>query len=109
MSRTVLVTGGGGFIGSNLVRALLDCGDSVRVLDNFATGNRGNLVGLDVEIVEGELRSYERVHNAVRGSEIVFHLGALVVSGSWTERGTEPSAPRWKTISLPRTALCTRS
>jgi UDP-glucose 4-epimerase len=76
MSR-VLVTGGGGFIGSHLVRALLERGDEVRVLDNFATGNRANLEGLDIEVVEGELRSYERVHNAVRGCEVVFHLGAL--------------------------------
>jgi len=73
----VLVTGGAGFIGSNLVRALLERGDDVRVLDNFSTGSRANLDGLDIEVVEGELRSYERVHNAVRGTEIVFHLGAL--------------------------------
>ena len=75
----VLVTGGAGFIGSNLVRALLARGDDVRVLDNFSTGNRANLAGLgdDVELVEGELRSYERVHNAMRGVEVVFHLGAL--------------------------------
>ena len=73
----VLVTGGAGFIGSNLVRALLERGDDVRVLDNFSTGNRSNLEGLDVEVVEGELRSYERVHNAVNGTEIVYHLGAL--------------------------------
>jgi UDP-glucose 4-epimerase len=74
-----LVTGGAGFIGSNLARALLERGDDVRVLDNFSTGRRGNLTGLedDVEVVEGELRSYERVHNAVRGTELVFHLGAL--------------------------------
>ena len=79
MSRKVLVTGGGGFIGSNLVRGLLERGDSVRILDNFATGNRANLAGLedDVEVIEGELRSYERVHNAVRGVELVFHQGAL--------------------------------
>jgi nucleoside-diphosphate-sugar epimerase len=76
MAKT-LVTGGGGFIGSNLVRALLERGDDVRVLDNFSTGNRANLAGLDVDIVEGELRSYERVHNAVRGTDVVFHLGAL--------------------------------
>jgi UDP-glucose 4-epimerase len=74
-----LVTGGAGFIGSNLIRALLARGDDVRVLDNFSTGNRANLAELepDVEVVEGELRSYERVHAAVRGSEAVFHLGAL--------------------------------
>jgi UDP-glucose 4-epimerase len=73
----VLVTGGAGFIGSHLVQALLERGDEVRVLDNFSTGARANLAGLGVEVVEGELRSYERVHNAVRGTEVVFHLGAL--------------------------------
>ena len=75
----VLVTGGAGFIGSNLVRALLARGDEVRVLDNFSTGNRANLAEIidAIEIVEGELRSYERVHNATRGVEVVYHLGAL--------------------------------
>jgi nucleoside-diphosphate-sugar epimerase len=77
LSRVSLVTGGAGFIGSNVVRALLERGDEVRVLDNFSTGSRGNLAGLDVNVFEGELRSYERVHNAVRGAEVVFHLGAL--------------------------------
>ncbi len=75
----VLVTGGAGFIGSNLVAALLERGDDVRVLDNFSTGSRANLaaLGRDVEVVEGDLRSYERVHTAVRGSAVVFHQGAL--------------------------------
>ena len=75
----VLVTGGAGFIGSNLVRALVERGDDVRVLDNFSTGNRSNLAELtgEIEIVEGELRSYERVHAATRGVEVVFHQGAL--------------------------------
>jgi UDP-N-acetylglucosamine/UDP-N-acetyl-alpha-D-glucosaminouronate 4-epimerase len=72
-----LVTGGAGFIGSNLVEALLERGDDVRVLDNFSTGFRANLEGLEVDVVEGELRSYERVHAAVRGIEVVYHLGAL--------------------------------
>ena len=48
----VLVTGGAGFIGSSLARALLERGDDVRILDNFSTGDRANLDGLDVEIVE---------------------------------------------------------
>ncbi len=79
MSGRVLVTGGAGFIGSNLVEALLERGDDVRVLDNFSTGSRANLaaLGREVEVVEGDLRSYERVHTAVRGTELVFHLGAL--------------------------------
>jgi nucleoside-diphosphate-sugar epimerase len=75
----VLVTGGGGFIGSNLVERLVREGESVRVLDNFATGRRENLLHLldDVELVEGDVQSYERAHNAVRGCEVVFHLAAL--------------------------------
>jgi UDP-N-acetylglucosamine/UDP-N-acetyl-alpha-D-glucosaminouronate 4-epimerase len=91
----VLVTGGGGFIGSNLVRGLLERGDEVRVLDNFSTGNRANLAGLasDVELVEGDLRSYERVHAAVRGVEVVFHQGAL------------PSVPRSVQDPLTTTAV----
>jgi nucleoside-diphosphate-sugar epimerase len=74
-----LVTGGAGFIGSNLARALMLRGDEVRVLDNFSTGNRRNLaeLGGEIEVVEGELRSYERVHAATRGIEVVFHQGAL--------------------------------
>ena len=73
------MTGGAGFIGSNLVRALLERGDTVRVLDNFSTGNRGNLAEIagEIEVIEGELRSYERVHNATRGSDVVFHIRAL--------------------------------
>ena len=91
----VLVTGGSGFIGSNLVRALLARGDEVRVLDNFSTGNRDNLAGLehDVDLVEGDLRSYERVHAAVRGVEVVYHQGAL------------PSVPRSVQDPLTTTAV----
>jgi UDP-glucose 4-epimerase len=74
-----LVTGGAGFIGSNLVHALLARGDEVVVLDNFSTGRRGNLAAIEaeIEIFEGDMRSYERVHNAVRGVEVIFHQGAL--------------------------------
>ena len=75
----ILVTGGAGFIGSHLVTALLQRGDEVRVLDNFSTGLRTNLDAVEgeFELFEGDLRSYERVHRAVRGCEIVLHQGAL--------------------------------
>jgi nucleoside-diphosphate-sugar epimerase len=75
----VLVTGGAGFIGSNLVDALLSVGHDVRILDNFSTGHRSNVrhVGEDVELIEGDLRSYERVSRAVHGCEVVFHEGAM--------------------------------
>ena len=72
-----LVTGGAGFIGSNIVRALLEEGHDVRVLDNFSTGHRANLDGLEIELVEGDLRSYERVATATKGVELVFHEAAL--------------------------------
>jgi UDP-glucose 4-epimerase len=74
-----LVTGGAGFIGSHLVVALLRRGDDVRVLDNFSTGFRSNLASVDgeFELLEGDLRSYERVHAAVRGCDAVLHQGAL--------------------------------
>ena len=75
----VLVTGGGGFIGSNLVERLLREGHDVRVLDNFATGRRENLIELldQIDLIEGDIQSYERVHNAVRGCEVIFHQAAL--------------------------------
>lgn len=75
----VLVTGGAGFIGSHLVSALLARGDRVVVLDNFSSGRRSNLDELagEIELVEGDLRSYERVHAAMGGVELVVHQGAL--------------------------------
>jgi nucleoside-diphosphate-sugar epimerase len=75
----VLVTGGGGFIGCHLVERLLGDGHDVRVLDNFATGRRENLTEPldDIELVEGDMQSYERVHTAVRGCEVVLHQAAL--------------------------------
>lgn len=76
---TVLVTGGAGFIGSHLVRRLLTGGHTVRVVDNFSTGRRENLGEVlgDVELIEGDLQSYERAHAAVRGVDVVLHQAAL--------------------------------
>lgn len=73
-----LVTGGAGFIGSHIVQALLKQGDKVRVFDNFSSGKRENLKGLDVEVIEGDLRDASRVAEAVRGMDIVFHEAAFV-------------------------------
>ncbi len=76
---TYLVTGGAGFIGSNIVEELLRRGEKVRVLDNFTTGKRENLAPfLDrIELVEGDLRSYHQVREAVGGVDVVLHQAAL--------------------------------
>jgi UDP-glucose 4-epimerase len=91
----VLVTGGGGFIGSHLAGRLAADGHEVRIIDNFATGRRSNteLLPDDVELVEGDIQSYERVHNAVAGCEVVLHQAAL------------PSVPR--SIQDPLTSNAT--
>lgn len=76
-----LVTGGAGFIGSNIVKELLRRGEKVRVLDNFATGKRENLLPFNgnpnLEVIEGDLRSFHIVRDAVRGCDYVLHQGAL--------------------------------
>ncbi len=74
-----LVTGGAGFIGSHLAEALLDQGESVRVLDNLATGRETNLAALQgrAQLIRGDLRNLEAVRAAVEGVEVVFHQGAL--------------------------------
>ena len=78
-SSLYLVTGGAGFIGSNLVRRLLADGQRVRVLDNFSTGQRENLadLGSSLQVVDGDLRREEDVRRAVQGARYVLHLGAL--------------------------------
>lgn len=89
----VLVTGGAGFIGSNLVDALLVDGNyQVRVIDNFATGHRKNLAhcASDIELVEGDIRDLEIVEDAVQGVDMILHQAAL------------PSVPR--SIKAPVTS-----
>jgi UDP-glucose 4-epimerase len=73
-----LITGGAGFIGSHITRALLEQGAKVRILDNFSSGKRDNLKGLEVEIIEGDLRDASRVAEAVRGVNVIFHEAAFV-------------------------------
>ena len=74
-----LITGGAGFIGSNMVRFLLEKGEKVRVLDNFETGKRENLteVADQIEFIEGDIRDMNTVRRAVVGTEVVYHLAAL--------------------------------
>jgi nucleoside-diphosphate-sugar epimerase len=81
-----VVTGGGGFIGSNLVEAILAKGDRVRVLDNFATGRRANLEaaaswansgGGSFELVEGDIRDLATCRLAIAGADYVLHQAAI--------------------------------
>ena len=74
-----LVTGGGGFIGSHIVRALVQRGDRVRVLENGLTGSRARIrdVLADVEWIDGDVRDLDAVQRACRGVEVVFHQAAV--------------------------------
>jgi UDP-glucose 4-epimerase len=86
-----LVTGGAGFIGSNIVEGLLQRGEKVRILDNFSTGKRENIIEIKrnlakekresnfekLEIVEGDIRSYHIVREAVEGVDFILHQAAL--------------------------------
>ena len=77
--------GGAGFIGSHVTAELLRRGHVVRVLNNSSTGKRENLaaVGCDVELIEGDVRSYERTQAATQSVDCVIHVAAL------------PSVPRY--------------
>ncbi|HYU17080.1 MAG TPA: SDR family oxidoreductase [Chloroflexota bacterium] len=73
-----LVTGGAGFIGSNITRALVARGDRVRVFDNFLTGRPENLADLpDVEVVRGDLRDLGGLRTVMAGVDCVLHQAAL--------------------------------
>ncbi|MGB9877834.1 MAG: SDR family oxidoreductase [bacterium] len=74
-----LVTGGAGFIGSNIVERLLQEGHKVRVLDNFSTGRRENLFHLldKIELIEGDIRDLDACRKAVEGVDFVLHQAAL--------------------------------
>jgi len=79
MSNKYLITGGAGFIGSNLARYILDKGHDVVVLDNFATGKRENLTEIKdrITLIEGDIRDRKTVDQAITGCKAVFHQGAL--------------------------------
>jgi UDP-N-acetylglucosamine/UDP-N-acetylgalactosamine 4-epimerase len=79
--RRVLVTGGAGFIGSNLVESFLLTGNSVVCLDNFSTGKRENisefLSNPEFTLIEGDIRNYDDCLKAVKNIDVVFHEAAL--------------------------------
>ena len=79
MADLYLITGGAGFIGSNLAEALIRDGERVRIFDNFTTGTLDNLAAVRdrVEVVEGDLRDFDAVRQAMRGVNYVSHQGAL--------------------------------
>jgi len=72
----IAVTGGAGFVGTNLVRALLKENHEVVIIDDFSTGLKGNLKGLDVNVNEISVVDADRVSKALEKSEYIFHLGA---------------------------------
>ena len=77
---TSLVTGGAGFIGSHLVDALLERGDTVRVLDNLSTGKISNLQGVleRIDFIDGDIRKSADLQRALKGVDLVFHQAAFV-------------------------------
>ncbi len=79
MSTKVLITGGAGFIGSNLADALIRLGARVSIIDNFTTGFLDNLEEIkgDFEFIEGDINDDKAVDKAIEGVEVVFHQAAL--------------------------------
>ena len=79
MRKKVLLTGGGGFIGSHIAEGLISGNYSVKIIDNFSTGNKNNLKDLlkQIELVEGDIRDYSTVVKVMKEIDIVVHLAAL--------------------------------
>ncbi|MFL6373636.1 MAG: SDR family oxidoreductase [Pyrinomonadaceae bacterium] len=79
LTNKVLITGGAGFIGSNLADGLIREGAKVTILDNFLTGFQENLdeINGDFELIEGDITDTETVKKAVEGCEVIFHEAAL--------------------------------
>lgn len=80
-TKNILITGGAGFIGSNLCEKFLEIGANVTCLDNFATGFRHNIEAFleheNFTLIEGDIRSIETCHEACKGKDYVLHQAAL--------------------------------
>jgi len=74
--KRILVTGGAGFIGSHIVEAL-SADNEVLVIDDLTTGKRGNLEGMDAEVIVASVRDAEKVRSAMEGVDYVFHHAAI--------------------------------
>ncbi len=85
----LLVTGGAGFVGTNLVRRLLSAGHSVRILDDFRTGRREYVSELDAEVVEGQIGDTELVTKLASDVDAIVHLAA---AGSVVDSVADPVA-----------------
>jgi len=96
LTNTVLITGGAGFIGSNLADGLIRAGAKVRILDNFLTGFQENLDEIDgsFDLIEGDITDPATVKKAVDGCEVIFHEAAL------------PSVPRSVDDPLETHRIC---
>lgn len=91
MSSTILVSGGAGFIGSHVARALLERGDTVRVLDDLSTGKRENLAAVagHIDFHVGDVRDQARLAILCRGADAVVHLAAIASVTASFERPVE--------------------
>lgn len=76
--KRICVTGGAGFIGSNLVKRLLGEGYAVTVIDDFSSGKRSNLAGLDIKLIEGSINCIELLDEALNECDLIIHLAAMV-------------------------------
>ena len=107
--KTVLVTGGAGFIGSNLSRALIEIGAKVRVVDNLITGHLSNiadLVGEELEFIEGDIRDITVCERAVAGVDFISHQAAL---GSVPRSMNEPLVSHDHNVNGTVNILCAAS
>ena len=73
-----LVTGGAGFIGSNLVDLLLQQNFDVKVLDNLSTGYGKNIQGNNAELIEGDMRDKDLMNDITKNVDVIFHLAASI-------------------------------